>query len=157
MKALQDVQTWRGMTLVDKDGDKVGTIDTIYLDRQTGEPEWLTIKTGLIGLRSNFVPIRGAEETGDGTIRVPYDKKQIKDAPSVDDDGELSEEEERRLYEHYGFTDYDAWQGEDRTTALDMPDTARGRFERSGDAPAVVGVRLRRVVVVAAPDDRDRT
>src|SRR3954449_8051311 len=101
MKTLEDVQTWRGMTMVDPDGDKIGTIEDIFLDRQTGEPEWAAVKTGLFGLKSSFVPIRDAEVIGENEVRVPYQKEQIKDAPRVDD-GELTPEEERRLWEHYG-------------------------------------------------------
>jgi hypothetical protein len=105
------------------------------------------------------VPIRGAEPADDDAIRVPLDKAQVKDAPRIDPDGELSPEEEQRLWEHYGLTDYDQWQGDDRTRALALTDEDqdRERFaaEGGGDgglgAPAVVGVRLRRVVVVAVP------
>jgi hypothetical protein len=160
MKTLEDVQTWRGMKVVDADGDKIGTIGEIYLDRQTGEPEWATVKTGLFGLKTSFVPIGDAEVTDDGTVRVHVQKEQVKDAPRIDPDGqELSPDEERQLWEHYGRADYGEWQGEDRTTALDLPDEGERRFERAGDTgadgedvPVIVGVRLRRyVVVVPAP------
>jgi sporulation protein YlmC with PRC-barrel domain len=166
MTTLQDIQTWRGKKMVDADGDKVGTIEEVYLDRQTGEPEWAAVKTGLFGTKLSFVPIRDAQMTDDGEIRVPFQKEQIKDAPRVEADGMLSAEEERRLYEHYGRSDYADYQGEDRTTALGLPEEREGRFSRpgagegEGDAegvePAVVGVRLRRVVVIAAPDDTER-
>jgi sporulation protein YlmC with PRC-barrel domain len=158
MQTSQDVQTWRGMKVVDADGDKVGTIQDVFLDRQTGEPEWATVKTGLFGLKSSFVPIRDAEVIGDNEVRVPYQKEQIKDAPRVDDD-ELTPEEERRLWEHYGRNDYDEWQGEDRTTALDLPAERREGGPQSGDgdqdregAPVIVGVRLRRVVMITSDD-----
>lgn len=163
MQTIQDVQTWRGMKVVDADGDKVGTIQDVFLDRQTGEPEWATVKTGLFGLKSSFVPIRDAEVIGESEVRVPYQKAQIKDAPRVDD-GELTPEEERRLWEHYGRNDYDEWQGEDRTTALDLPAERREGGLQSGEgdqdregAPVIVGVRLRRVVMItsdAAPGAR---
>jgi sporulation protein YlmC with PRC-barrel domain len=160
MKTLEDVKTWRGLKLVDADGDKIGTIDDIYLDRQTGEPEWVTVKTGLFGLKTSFVPIRDAEKTGENEVRVPFQKEQVKDAPRIDPNGQLSPEEERRLYEHYGRSDYDEWQGEDRTAALDLPEERPGRFERSGgpevepgEAPVIVGVRLRRYIIVATPED----
>jgi sporulation protein YlmC with PRC-barrel domain len=120
MRSLEDVQTWRGRKVVDADGDKIGTIQDVFLDRQTGEPEWATVKTGLFGLKSSFVPITDAELVDDDTVRVPYQKEQVKDAPRVDDE-DLSPEDERRLWEHYGRSDYDEWQGEDRTTALDLP------------------------------------
>jgi hypothetical protein len=140
------------MTMVDADGDKIGTIEDIFLDRQTGEPEWASVKTGLFGLKSSFVPISGAELIGENQVRVPFQKEQVKDAPKVDADGELSPEEERKLYEYYGRADYDEWQGDDRTTALGLPADRESRFQRPGEAgtdtPPVVGVRLRRFVIV---------
>jgi hypothetical protein len=158
MQTLQDVQTWRGMKMVDADGDKIGTIESILLDRQTGEPAWAAVKTGLFGLKHTLVPIRGADVTGEKEVRVPLQKEQVKDAPRIDPDGELSPDEERKLWEHYGLSDYDEWQGEDRTRALALPDEDQDRARQStseggNDAPVIVGVRLRRVVVVAAPGD----
>jgi uncharacterized protein (TIGR02271 family) len=135
MQTLQDVRTWRGRALVDPDGNKIGKIDDIYLDRQSGDPEWVTVKTGLLGTKSSFVPIGDARPTGEDEVRVPYTKAQVKDAPSVDPDGELAEDEERRLYEHYGRSDYADWTGDDRTRGLDLPDDDRERrFDRDDDA-----------------------
>jgi len=162
MKTLEDVQTWRGLKMVDADGEKIGTIQEIFLDRHTGEPAWATVKTGLFGMRESFVPIRDAETTDDGEVRVPIRKQQVKDAPKVEAEGELSPEEERRLYEHYGRSDYDEWDGQDRTTGLDLPEeTGRDAPSAAGDAeagatPVVVGVRLRRYIVVTTePGDDD--
>jgi len=150
MQTLHDVQTWRGLKVVDADGDKIGTIEHIYLDRHTGEPAWATVKTGLFGRKVSFVPIHDAEQTGDGEIRVHVQKEQVKDAPKIEADGEeLSPEAERRLYEHYGRSDYDEWQGEDRTTDLDLP-------AESGATPAVVGVRLRRYIVITGEPGDNR-
>ena len=154
------------MKVLDPDGDKVGTVEEIYLDRQTGEPEWLAVSTGLFGTKLSFVPIEGAEVAGDRELRVRYQKEQIKKAPKVEADGELEPEEERKLYEHYGRSDYGEWRGEDRTAAMGLPEERAGRFGRPGDAgptpgteadadgsadePPIVGVRLRRVIVIAA-------
>jgi sporulation protein YlmC with PRC-barrel domain len=164
MNKLEDVQNWRGMKVVDPDGDKIGTIEDVFLDRHTGEPEFATVKTGLFGLKSSFVPIRDVQVTGDNEVRVPFQKEQVKDAPRIDADGQLTPDQERQLWEHYGRSDYDEWQGDDRTTALDMPDDRPGEPERSAEAdsdqdaaPAIVGVRLRRVIVVApGPTERDQ-
>jgi uncharacterized protein (TIGR02271 family) len=118
MATLQDVETWRGRTLVDRDGDKIGKIEDVYLDRSSGEPEWVAVKTGLFGSNVSFVPIHDADTAGDD-LRVAYEKDQVKDAPNINPDGELSPEEERRLYQHYGRSDYDSWtaDSEDRTEA----------------------------------------
>src|SRR4051812_29605026 len=50
-----DVLRWRGQTMYDNDGDKVGKIDEIYLDQQTGAPEWAVVTTGLFGTKQTFV------------------------------------------------------------------------------------------------------
>jgi len=63
MATLQETQTWKGRKVVDADGDKIGTIEEIFLDRHTGEPAWATVKTGLFGLKSSFVPLAGAQLT----------------------------------------------------------------------------------------------
>ena len=102
MPSVEQALEWRGFDLVDRDGDKVGRIEEIYLDQETDQPEWALVNTGLFGARSTFVPLAGAE--GDaGQVRVPFPKSHVKDAPSIDPGGELSQEEEARLYSHYGM------------------------------------------------------
>jgi uncharacterized protein (TIGR02271 family) len=105
MPDLDTIRGWEGRTLVDRDGGRVGSIDAIYLDDRTGQPEWALVNTGLFGTKSSFVPLAQATQTGDDIV-VPYDKQLVKDAPRVDPDGQLSEAEERQLWRHYGL-DYD--------------------------------------------------
>jgi uncharacterized protein (TIGR02271 family) len=105
MPDMDTVRTWEGRTLLDRDGGRIGTIDAIYLDDQTGQPEWALVNTGLFGTKSSFVPLAQATQTGDD-VGVPYDKQLVKDAPRIDPDGHLSDAEERRLWRHYGL-DYD--------------------------------------------------
>jgi uncharacterized protein (TIGR02271 family) len=102
MSGSADVLKWRGRTVVDRDGEKIGKLDEIYVDRQTDEPEWALVNTGLFGTKSSFVPLKGAAPVGDD-VHVAYAKDQVKDAPSVDPDGELSEQEEEGLYRHYAI------------------------------------------------------
>jgi uncharacterized protein (TIGR02271 family) len=105
MPDIDTVRTWEGRTLLDRDGGRIGTIDAIYLDDQTGQPEWALVNTGLFGTKSTFVPLTQAFQS-DNDIVVPYDKQLVKDAPRIDPDGHLSEAEERQLWRHYGL-DYD--------------------------------------------------
>jgi uncharacterized protein (TIGR02271 family) len=102
MSGFSEVYDWRGRTVVDRDGEKVGKLEEIYLDQETNTPEWALVNTGLFGTKSSFVPLKDAEPTGED-VRVPYAKDQVKDAPSVDADGELSQREEDELYRHYGL------------------------------------------------------
>src|SRR5918997_826234 len=85
---VDTVRSWQGATMVDRDGDKIGTIDAIYVDDQTGEPEWALVNTGLFGTRSTFVPIAQASSSGD-QVQVPHEKQLVKDAPRIDPDGHL--------------------------------------------------------------------
>lgn len=99
-----------GGNVLDSDGKKIGSIDQIFLDDQSGQPEWVTTKTGMFGGGESFVPLRGAEVVGDD-IEVPYDKDKVKDAPRIEGaDSHLSEEEEDELYTYYGLGDSDSYQ-----------------------------------------------
>jgi uncharacterized protein (TIGR02271 family) len=93
-------QKLMGRTVTDQNGDKIGKVGQIYLSDSTGEPEWLTVSTGLFGTRESFVPLRGADYGGD-TVVVPVAKDVVKDAPNVDNDGHLEPAEEETLYRYY--------------------------------------------------------
>jgi uncharacterized protein (TIGR02271 family) len=98
----QDITTIIGSNAVDNDGDKLGKVGQVYLDDQTGRPEWATVSTGLFGTSESFVPLAEATVSG-GTLRVPYEKAKVKDAPRVDaEQGHLSPAEEEELYRYYG-------------------------------------------------------
>lgn len=104
--ALPDIDTvlsWRGRTIVDETGDKIGKFEDIYLDTQSERPEWAAVRTGLFGRGQVLVPLNVAEEQGDEALRVPFQKAHVEEAPDVDADGELSQDEEARLYAHYGL------------------------------------------------------
>jgi uncharacterized protein (TIGR02271 family) len=88
--------------MVDPAGDKLGTIDAIYLDDETGQPEWAMVTSGLFTATTAFVPLAQAQDLGD-SIQVPYDKTQVKSAPSMEAHGQLSQDEEAELYRHYGL------------------------------------------------------
>jgi len=102
MPVSQDLLSWRGQDLFDADGDKIGKVEEIYLDADTDKPEWALVHTGLFGTKQTFVPLRDAMAGGEHPT-VPYDKQTIKDAPKIDADGQLSQEEEAALYKHYGL------------------------------------------------------
>src|SRR6478735_6929897 len=109
-----------GQDVYDESGDKIGSASEVYLDDETGQPEWVTVRTGLFGTKESFVPIRNADVTNDG-LRVPVSKSQVKDAPKIDTDGHLSPQEEQELYRYYGMG---AGTGGTETTG----------FETTGDA-----------------------
>lgn len=89
-----------GAKVVDRDGDKIGSVGQIYVDPSTGRPNWASVRTGLFGTSESFVPLEDAVEDGDG-LRVPFEKSVVKDAPRIEDDAELSPQEEDQLYSYY--------------------------------------------------------
>jgi uncharacterized protein (TIGR02271 family) len=127
---VTEAYEWQGRTIVGSDGEKIGTVKDIYVDHATGKPEWATVSSGLFGMKSHFVPLAGASPARED-VEVPVTKDQVNDAPSVDPDGELSEQEEQRLFEHYGVP----YTSEGSTTAEGGPSAGYGAGERvsSGD------------------------
>jgi uncharacterized protein (TIGR02271 family) len=91
-----------GQDVYDESGQKIGSASEVYLDDETGQPEWVTVRTGLFGTKESFVPIRNADLTDDG-VRVPVSKDRVKEAPKIDTDGHLSPQEEQELYRYYGM------------------------------------------------------
>src|SRR4051794_7715175 len=126
-----------GHDVYDEAGEKIGSASEVYLDDETGQPEWVTVRTGLFGTKESFVPIRDADLTDDG-LRVPVSKDRVKDAPKIDTDGHLSPQEEQELYRYYGMgtgttgrTDMDRT-GTDRTSGMDLEDTSGRHMAGTG-------------------------
>ncbi len=91
-----------GQDVYDSSGDKIGSASEVYLDDETGQPEWATVRTGLFGTKESFVPLAQADLTGED-LRVPYDKDTVKNAPQIGTDGHLSPAEESELYRYDGI------------------------------------------------------
>src|SRR4051794_25613752 len=143
---MLDIDTalgWRGKTVRDRDGEKVGTLGDLYLEGETDRPAYAGVRTGLFRRSESIVPLADAREV-DGDVVVPYAAAQIRDAPNVDPDVALTDEEEDRLRGHYG----------EATQIMPDPDAAevvRSEEEVSfGVTPArpVERVRLRKHTVV---------
>ncbi|WP_367402114.1 PRC and DUF2382 domain-containing protein [Kocuria marina] len=141
-----DVNAILSSTAYGSDGDKIGKVEQVFLDDNSGEPTFLTVNTGLFGAKENFVPVKGARQDGDRVV-LPYTKDVIKDAPKVDADQHLSPAEEEELYRYYELNyndDRTAGTDRDRTTA------AAGTAGVAGTAAADRGVADRDAV------DQDR-
>ena len=98
---LERLTKLRGETVYDAEGEKIGSVEEIYYDEQTGQPEWIGIGTGFFGTKRVLVPVGGARATDDG-VTVRYSKDQVKDSPDIDED-QISPEREYELYSYYGL------------------------------------------------------
>jgi len=139
---LDTVLGWRGATVIDRDGEKVGTLKELYLD-QDDRPAWAAVETGLFGMRQSFVPLEGATAMDD-QVQVPFTKDHVKDAPNIDPETQLTEDEEDRLHDHYGAGRDDA-APDDRdgpdARAEDRAEVAEDRVEATQDRAEATGDR----------------
>ncbi|MGY2067743.1 DUF2382 domain-containing protein [Blastococcus sp. SYSU DS0619] len=122
-----------GSTAVGPDG-KLGTVGEVYLDDETGRPEWATVRTGMFGTKETFVPLADADISGE-ELRVPYAKDKIKNAPHIDTDGHLSPAEETELYRYYGLTAGGTGTDVTDTTRTTTTDTTRGAVGHDTSGP----------------------
>jgi hypothetical protein len=103
----ENIAEWRGKDLVDRDGEKIGKLEDVYVDFETDEPVFGTVKEGLIGGRLRLVPL-GETTIGPDNLRLGVTGDQIKDGPSLAHSGdELSAQDEAKLYKYYKL-DYTA-------------------------------------------------
>lgn len=103
MTSIANPRDLIGTEVVDRDGERVGRVGTVYVGDDNRQPQWVTVRTGLFGQKESFVPLQGAR-IADGGLRVTATKDAVKDAPRLSADGHLSDDDGRRLYEHYGMT-----------------------------------------------------
>ena len=96
-----NVADWHGKVLLDRHGEKIGKLQDVYVDVETDEPQFGTIKEGLIGRHLTFVPLGGIK-VGPDDLQVAVSRQQVKDAPNIEQHGEeLSQADESALYHHY--------------------------------------------------------
>ncbi|MGW5879624.1 PRC and DUF2382 domain-containing protein [Nocardiopsis terrae] len=89
-----------GHRVLDTEGNNVGKINQVFLDDMTGEPSWVSVHTGLFGMKETLVPLQGARPVEED-IQVPYDKATVKDAPNVDADRHVSPEDEALVRDYF--------------------------------------------------------
>lgn len=137
--ATFDLNAVLSSTAYDAQGDRIGKVEQVFLDDNTGEPTFLTVNTGLFGAKENFVPVKGMRQDGD-RVELPYTKDVIKDAPKVDADDHLSPAEEDELYRYYemnqGVVDADRRRDVDAAaagTAGVAGAATDGRLDRDND------------------------
>lgn len=125
-----DIDTIVDRDVYGSDGTKIGAARQVYVDDETGAPEWVTVRTGLFGTSESFVPLADATISRDRVV-VPYDKSFVKDAPNLREDGHLTPDQERELYAYYGRSD-----GDRRSAAVgrgDRDTTGAGGDDAAGD------------------------
>jgi hypothetical protein len=99
LPSIQAARGWSGLAVVDSDDHPLGKIIHIYLDHDTGLPEWALV--AMPGRRrQTFVPLAGAARKSN-RVAVAVSKAATSDAPTIRPGRELSDDDAARLYGHY--------------------------------------------------------
>jgi membrane protein len=137
---------WEGRPMLDRAGDKLGTIEEIYLVEETGRPEWAVVRLSGLGRQRTLVPLAGAAPTDDG-IRAAYGKAVVDGAPGIDPDAEPSPQQVAEVYRHYGIDDGSPGSpSNSQDGAGQRPDaeSSRAGSGRAGAGQAKAGSTLKR-------------
>ena len=126
LKALQGAQ---GEAVYASDGGKIGSVEEIFVDEETGKPEWIGLGTGFLGTKRVLAPVVGADLREDG-VYLPYTKEQVKGTPDVDAE-EIIQETAAALYAHYGLP------YSERRSDTGLPEGAPAPRVRGGEAELV--------------------
>jgi sporulation protein YlmC with PRC-barrel domain len=101
--SISNIREWSGQDVLAADGSKVGKLESVYVDTTTDQAAFGTVTVGMVGRhRLVFVPLDGSV-VGPDYVKVIYDKSLIKDAPSIETDGELPAADEPQVFGHYGM------------------------------------------------------
>jgi uncharacterized protein YrrD len=100
-QAKWNVAEWHGKMLVDRNGEKIGKLQDVYVDVETDEPQFGTVKEGVFDRHLTFVPLGGIQ-IGPDELQVTTTKEQVRSAPEIEMHGEeLSQADESTLYHHF--------------------------------------------------------
>ena len=100
MTNAQSPDTYIGRTVVDPQGSKIGSVGQVYVNDESGVPDWITVNTGLFGMKESFAPLQGSSFSGDDLV-LPFGKDVVKDCPDVADSAHLDADEQQALYTYY--------------------------------------------------------
>jgi sporulation protein YlmC with PRC-barrel domain len=145
-------EKYEGYKVYDNRGERIGKVDDLFIDEADRE-EYIGVKMGFFGRKSTLIPMDIARvNEADKAIEVSESKDHIKDAPSFDDDEDITPEYEDRIRSHFGLesmersqSSYGAYSGprdeeherdyserDDRAGRERSTGGAADRFEREG-------------------------
>ena len=143
MTNAQTAESYMGKNALDPDGNKIGSIGQVYVDDQTGQPDWITVNTGLFGAKESFAPLSGSTLTEDG-VMLPFDKDVVKGSPEIKDAAHLDEDEQDALYSYYQQYIGGA-SAQNTTTTADATGTGTETAGTQYDTDGATGAKHQRV------------
>lgn len=97
-----DIDRMIGADALDTENTRIGEISQVYLDAESEEPTWVSVRLGLLSGAEVMVPLGGAE-WDERELRTAVMKDVAKDAPRLEQDEPLTVHDQERLLTHYGI------------------------------------------------------
>jgi sporulation protein YlmC with PRC-barrel domain len=82
-EAQWNVADWHDKMLIDRNGEKIGKLQDVYVDVETDVPQFATVKEGFVGRHLTFVPLGGIQ-IGPNDLQVAVTKVQVRSAPDIE-------------------------------------------------------------------------
>jgi sporulation protein YlmC with PRC-barrel domain len=96
-------EKYEGFTVYDNQGEKIGKVDDLFVDDADRE-EYIGVKMGFLGRKSTLIPMEIVRvNERDKSIEVSESKSHVKNAPSFDDDEDITPDYEERIRSHFGL------------------------------------------------------
>ena len=124
----KNVQDLLSATAYDNNGDKLGDVNEVFVDDDSGQPTFVDVNHGLFGMGNSLVPLRGHSIDGNN-LTLAFPKDRIKDAPDFDTDKPLTPDQQTEIYDHYGISGashVDGYTGGERPGTTTDTDTDAG-------------------------------
>jgi hypothetical protein len=126
---MERIQDLREAPVYSSERERIGSVEHVYYNVDTNEPEWLAIGSGILSNRYLMVPLHGASFEDDGVI-VPFTKDQVKNSPDVVPDA-ISRHLEKELWSYYGqHGDWGREYGRDFEQPMGTPEHEGTRIRR---------------------------
>ena len=96
-------EKYEDFKVYDNQGEKIGKVDDLFVD-ETDREEYIGVKMGFLGLKSTLIPMDIVRvNEGERTIEVSESKDHVRNAPSFDDDEDITPDYEDRIRSHFGL------------------------------------------------------
>lgn len=116
-------EKYEGYQVYDNAGERIGKVDDLFVDEVDRE-EYIGVKMGFFGLSSTLIPMELVRiDERERIMEVADSKEHVKDAPTFDDDDDITPEFEDLIRRHFGL-------------GSASPSTERGSYGRYTGATA---------------------
>ena len=101
-------ERYEDFKVYDNAGEKIGKVDDLFIDEADRE-EYIGVKMGFFGLSSTLIPMEIVRvDERERIMEVSESKDHVKDAPTFDDDDDITPEFEDRIRRHFGLESMEA-------------------------------------------------